>query len=67
MGKHLRDWRTQRLNGKAMGEWREDEWTEDIYGPTSDPYDRRSREYALENDEVSSREAAFMDGYDLAA
>jgi len=66
MGKRLNDWRTQRINGKSLSQWREDEWTEEIYGQL-DNYDRRSREYSLENDEISDWEAGFMEGYDLAA
>lgn len=66
MGKRLNDWRTQKIDGKALSQWREDEWTEEMYGPL-DSYDRRALEFSLENDEISNWEAGFMEGYDQAS
>ena len=63
MGKKLNDWRTQKIDGKSLSQWREDEWTEEMYGPL-DSYDRKALEFSLENDEISDWEAGFMEGYD---
>ena len=46
-----------------MNHWKEDEWTEEIY---HDVYTADFRDVELENDELSSWEAAFMDGYERA-
>ncbi|MEK6961270.1 MAG: hypothetical protein AABX47_08935 [Nanoarchaeota archaeon] len=66
MGKKLNDWRTQKIDGKSLSQWREDEWTEEMYGPL-DSYDRKALEFSLENDEISDWEAGFMEGYDGAS
>lgn len=45
--------------------WNEDDWSEDIYGSV-DIYAAEGRDSALEQDELATWEAAFMDGYDAA-
>lgn len=49
---------------KPFRKWNDEEWAEEMY---SDVYQPASRNGDLENDGLSGWEAAFMDGYELAA
>lgn len=52
------------VKSKPLQQWREDEWTDDIYG---DVYRPEGRAAGFDNDEIADWEVAFMEGYDLAA
>lgn len=51
-------------NAQRFQDWREEDWTQDMYG---DVYNPSSRDNDVDNDELAAWEAAFMEGYEMAA
>jgi len=52
---------------KPFQQWKDEDWAEEMYGVNDDVYRSASRDRDLENDGLSSWEAAFMEGYEWAA